>query len=144
MPGQIPVYKSLSETTVNTLKTEKVEIIAPGAKMLVLDTVFIEVDAPEGIAATLTQVKAAIAVGDCEQAITAAADVLASTPGVVALASPKMYGAGVCTMQTALEFYPKRAIPKTADGKYYITVAIKGTANVAVKSVRISASCIQP
>lgn len=141
MPTQIPLHKALAEAVVNTLKVEKVEVPnTNGAKMVRLDSVLIEIDAPEGIAATATEVKASVSVGDCEAAITAAAAIIASTPGVSAEIHARMYGAGSCIMDTSKEYHPNRMVPATPDGKHYITVAVKGANNVAVKTARVSAT----
>lgn len=141
MPGivrQTVLHKTLAESTVNTLKTELVEIPnTTGAQAVKLDRVLLQVDAPENVSATLTEMAAAVGVTNCKAALDSAAEIDCSVAGVVAVIESRRYTTTLYG-NTYVEIFPNRQIGKDSDGKFYVVVACKGANNTAVKNASFS------
>jgi hypothetical protein len=140
---QVPLNISQTEGAANTLKAELVEVpSAQNAKAVRIAHCVIELQVPEGIAATLTENNGGILVGDQKAAVVAAAAFNMATPGAVAGFGTIQYGlyAAMMLIQPGVrEFFPNADVPRSPDGKYYITIANKGANNVAAKYIRIRA-----
>jgi hypothetical protein len=96
------------------------------------------VDLPENVAATLTEVLGQVSVTNSKAAVDAIGVPDAAVPGVVGVIEPRRYTTSIYG-DTVKEFFPNRQIGKDSDGKFYVVLAIKGTANVAAKNISISA-----
>lgn len=138
---QAVLHKVVTEETVNTFKQEKVEVPnSTNCRSVRLDRVVIVCGESEAIAATLTKVHAGVGVGDIVSQVNSAGLCSAATPGVCAehehfkgcltgVTTPNLLNSRI------KEMHPGRFVPKGADGKYYVTVGLKGSSNVGVKSV---------
>jgi hypothetical protein len=137
---QVPLNISQTEGAANTLKNELVEVPnAQNAKAVRLMRVVLELQPPEGIAATLTENNGGVLVGDCKAAVTAAAAFNMSTPGAVAGFGIIQYGvyANIMLSEPGVrEFFPNSEIKASPDGKYYVTLVNKGANNVGAKYIR--------
>lgn len=136
---QVPLHKSKAESAAGTFTSEIIEVPnSQNAQMVKLDRVLIQVEDPENVAATLTEFGVAVGVGDIKAALDSNATIDASVAGVAAVAFRQRYTTTLYGSKNQ-EFFPNRVITKSADGKYYISIAVLGANNVAVKTAKISA-----
>lgn len=136
---QAVIHKSLAETAAGTFTSLAIEVPnTQNARAVKLDRVLFQIETPENVAATLTEVEAEVGVGDIKAAVDTVGAIDASVPGVAAVANRARYTTTPIGPKT-VEQFPNRAVSKHADGKFYITVAVQGSNNVAVKTVKVTA-----
>jgi hypothetical protein len=142
MTEQVPLNRSLVETAANTFTAEEVEVPnTAGAHKVVMTRCLVETTLSEGIAATQTETRGSVSVGQVKSSLDSAGQILANNLGVAALGFNGCYGVGraLACGENLKECFPSREVPKSSDGKFYVTLAVKGANNTVAKYVRIAA-----
>jgi hypothetical protein len=133
MVNQERLNGSVSETVVNTQATSSIEVPnSQGKKLVFLDLVELDALPPQIVAATVTTVEAVCVAGKStpttptlDQSGAVAARVIKIYPQAGAAVVQAVYSAGEEAMDSPVQLFP------AVDGKYYVTIAVKGTANAA-------------
>lgn len=140
--SQEKVNNVLAETVKNTLAYVNVEVPnSSGKKTVMLDLVELDAFPPEVVQAVTTTCEAVLIAGkatpttatlDVSGAVAARVIMIYGQAGAAAVQA--LYSAGEEAMDSPVQLFP------AVDGKYYITVAVKGTNNAAsLMSVRYHA-----
>jgi len=121
------------EAVVNTLVQESVEVPnSMGKKTVFLDLVELDLLPPQVVAATVTTAEAVIVAGkatltaaELSQSGAVCARMIKIFPQAGAAVVQAIYSAGEEAMDAPVQLFP------APDGKYYVTIGVKGTSNAA-------------
>ena len=140
MPKQLDsVNTSATESGANTLKYENIEVGASHLKGVLIRGLALNVQAPDSVASTTTEAIACLRLG--KHAPTTIANL--SHDGVIAIVNEVMTSDATPQPVNTREEGPFTrdglmiSVPRDVDGKFYVTLMVKGVSNTAAKTGKV-------